>query len=81
MILTPDGIENVALGARARKIEMALKVWYDIYKPKSTSFQTTMKNYCVIVRPSCLYAAQTPVRIEDPLVEKIKYIRKILGPQ
>lgn len=82
-ILTPNMNEKAAIEERARKMETAFRLCQNTYKSKSLSYQAKFKHYSTVVKPECLYAAETIATkgLSDLEKKERRFLRKILGPK
>lgn len=61
-ILIPNMNEKAAVEEMARKMEIVFKLCQKTYKSKFISYQAKFRPYSTIVKPECLYAAETIAR-------------------
>lgn len=84
-IIQESGLEKDANEARCQKMATAFRLTQNIYNKKSLSKYTKLKHYNTVIKPECLYGAETLVLNRKTDIERIqrserKIIRKILGP-
>lgn len=81
-----NGLEKIANKIRCQKMEIALRLTQNIYNKKSLSRNTKLRHYNTVIKPECLYGAETLILnrkkdIEDIDKKERKIVRKILGPK
>ena len=69
-----------------KKMETALRLTQNIYNKKCMSKYTKLRHYKTVIKPECLYGAETLTLNRKKDIEEIqkkerKIIRKILGPK
>ena len=84
-IIQESGLEKVANEARCQKMTTAFRLTQNIYNKKSLSKYTKLRHYNTVIKPECLYGAETLVLNRKIDIDQIKkrerkIIRKILGP-
>lgn len=84
-IIHESGLEKFANDARCQKMTTAFRLTQNIYNKKSFSRHAKLRHYNSVIKPECLYGAETLVLNRKMEVDKIqkgerKIVRKILGP-
>lgn len=84
-IIQESGLEKIANEARCQKMTTAFRLTQNIYNKKSISKHAKLRHYNTVIKPECLYAAETLVLNRKTDLDKIqkrerKIVRKILGP-
>ena len=84
-IIQESGLEKFANDARCQKMTTAFRLTQNIYNKKSISRHAKLRHYNSVIKPECLYGAETLVLNRKMDVDKIqkrerKIVRKILGP-
>ena len=84
-IIQESGLEKAANEARCQKMATAFRLTQDIYNKKSLSKYTKLRHYNTVIKPECLYGAETLVLNRNIDIEQMqkgerKIVRKILGP-
>lgn len=85
-IIQENGLEKAANKLRCQKIATAFRLTQNIYNKKSLSKFSKLRHYSTVIKPECLYAAETLILNRKGDIEEIqkkerKIIRKILGPK
>lgn len=85
-IIQENGIETIANKSRCQKMETAYRLTQNIYNKKCISKHTKLRHYNTVIKPECLYGAETLILnrkadMESIVKKECKIVRKILGPQ
>lgn len=81
-----NGSEKDAIKDRARRMEMAYQLTKTTYNKKVLSYGAKLRHLDTVIKPECLYAAETldmtgKAGLEDIRKRERKMLRKILGPK
>ena len=84
-IIQESGLEKFANEARCQKMTTAFRLTQNIYNKKSISKYAKLRHFNTVIKPECLYAAETLVLNRKTDLDQIqkrerKIVRKILGP-
>lgn len=85
-IIQPNGLEGEANNQRCQKMKRAFWMTGNLYNKKCISINSKARHYNTVIKPECLYAAETLTMNRKGDIENIKklerkIIRKILGPK